>query len=372
MEVEVHESGLVLSKYLPDLENKLQLVANSASFILDVRLRMQARVSDYKTLVSNTQSWLDSLLLKMEGLEKGGCISCKQKVDKICSISQEFNTDGDNKLSNVRDTANDIIKGISNVDTQMIEDQLKGLERRFSEVKKRIVRKKSCLETVKTGLEDFYKDLNSYVEDLKQKSMNCNALQDYEVSPIEIEMTKLKGWLKEMDAKKTTLNSLDRRLATIQSELEVEELQKAQGELADMSKQYASVCDGLKSNISLLNKGLVARKQFADEVENVRNWVKRVSNELSESTTAPLASSDVNRKLNHLKECEKLVEDFNNSTFRELKKDATNLELECSPEKAQSLRDFVIGKTFKAFINVFYKQWILILGYFNRFGAGFA
>lgn len=341
-EIEAQEAALIEGKYLPDLQQKLDQLDQDVSSIIDRRLDVHAKITDYRTLVNNTQAWLDGFMTKLEPLEKGSGLACKTKVDQIAGIIKEFD-EGAPRLEEVKGTAQQIMSSISNVDANMVEEQMKALERRFGEIKKRIQRKQQILETALKSYADFCNDLDICQQDIHKKRLAQvqGSKIGYEVPPAESMLSATKANLKDLESQQAVLGTLERRLTTLQPELEDAEIREAEDKLQKVIQEQADLCEEMRKQVSTLNDALQSRKKFMDKVESVKHYTNRLSAEISEIRTIPLLSADVEKRLALLKRHENAVRDFQESQLAEVKKEAIGLEKDCNDEQRQKLQQLI-------------------------------
>ncbi|ODN01313.1 Nesprin-1 [Orchesella cincta] len=340
-EIENQESGLIQGRYLPDLQQKLNDLDNDVSNIISSRLGVHAKITDYRTLVSNTQAWLDGFMSKLEPLEKGSGLPCQTKVEQVADIYKDFDV-GASRLDDVKSTAQQIMSSISNVDANMVEEQMKALERRFGEIKKRIQRKQQILETALKSYQDFSNDLDTCQLDVTNKKLaHIGSKIGFEVPPAEAMVSATKTNLKDLESQQAVLGTLDRRLTTLQPELEDSEIRDAEDKLQSVIAAQAELCDEIKKQMAILNDALAMRKRFMDKVENVRLYTSRLSADIAEIHTIPLLSGDVEKKLNMLKKHENAVRDFQDTQLADVKKDAAVLEKDCDEDQARRLKSMI-------------------------------
>lgn len=297
-DLDVQESGLVQEKYLPDLEMKLVNLESEAKKVIDGRLDSHAKIEDYRTLVSLTHNWLDGIANKLQTSEKGAAgLLCQQKIDLVKNIGLEF-TGGYKKLADLNEKAADITKDVSSIDSQAVQEQLSGLDRRFAEMRKRIDRRNQLLESTNKNFENFKKDLG-----------RCKALEGfspnmkigYDVQSAEALQATLKSKIKDLDGQQVILSTLERRLNSIRPELEVKEIKDAEDELTAVIGHHSALSDELRRTTLGLNDALISRRKFLEDTERVKGWTGRLSNDLVESSTHPLHAVDVEREINELK-----------------------------------------------------------------------
>lgn len=342
-EIEAQEAAIIQGRYLPDLQQRIEQLDRDVTSIIDSRLGVQVKITDYRNLVSKVQSWLDGLMNKLEPLEKGSGLPCKTKVEKIAGIMTEFET-GAPKLEEVKNMAQQIMSSISNVDANMVEEQMKALERRHGEIKKRIQRKEQILETALKSFDDFLNDLNTCQQECQMKK--TGHVQDskigYEVPPAESMLATTKANLKDLESQQVVLNTLDRRLTSLQPELEESEIKEAEEKLQKVVHEQGELCEELKVRVGVLNDAVLIRKRFMDKVDSVRLYTTRASAEISsEIQTIPLMSSDVEKRLTMLKRHENAVREFHDTQLADVQKQATGLEKDCDEEQSRKLKQMI-------------------------------
>lgn len=272
-EVEIQEAGLVKVKYQPDLEQKLTSLDSEVSKVIDARLSIHGKINDYRAYLASTQAWLDELSNKLEPLEKGGGLILAKKVEYVNQILVEFDG-GSTKLDEVKKSANEIMSSVSNVDCQMVEEQIKSVDRRFGEMKKRISRKQQILGTTVQSYEDFKKDLDTCKQEIESKSaIDLDMKVGFEANSLESYHQSLKASLKEIESKQAVLDTLDRRLTTLQPELEEVEIIEAENALANVLKIHSAACESIRAQLGSIADALGSRKRFMERIGKVLEYL---------------------------------------------------------------------------------------------------
>lgn len=137
---------------------------------------------DYRASLAEAHKWLDSVVKRMENLEKGSPMSldCHQKLKGILDLASELDAQGNQKVEDVKKLADQVFQCVSNLgkyhvndpqflefitstrltfpfllcsESQQVSEQLKSLERRENDIAKRVQRKAHMLETTKKNFE---------------------------------------------------------------------------------------------------------------------------------------------------------------------------------------------------------------------------
>lgn len=74
-------------------------------------------MDDYRGNLAEAHQWLDSIVKRMENLEKGGPLSldCNQKLSGIQDLASEIDTQGNQRIEDVKKLADQVIDVVSNL-----------------------------------------------------------------------------------------------------------------------------------------------------------------------------------------------------------------------------------------------------------------
>jgi DNA repair exonuclease SbcCD ATPase subunit len=187
---------------------------------------------------------------------------------------------------------------------------------------------------------------------IEEKMIEGGAKRGFEIGPMEEHHQRLKAALKEVEGKQTILDTLDRRLTTLNPELEEEEVIQAENALTDVVKLHASACDALRKKLKELAEELGSKRKFLDKLERAKSWISKMGGELEDSQPVPLNASDVSKKIELLKKHQSAVKDFEDGPISEIKREADGLQKECTPQQQNELQTVILG--------------ILLLFYFEK------
>lgn len=81
-------------------------------------------IEDYRTHLQDIHSWFDSLVKRMEVLDKGSGLDCTQKLAVISEIGSEFESQGGNRVGEIKRLAGAVVDVVSNLESQQVEEQV--------------------------------------------------------------------------------------------------------------------------------------------------------------------------------------------------------------------------------------------------------
>ncbi|XP_071454288.1 muscle-specific protein 300 kDa-like [Hetaerina americana] len=326
------------------LGSQLSQLEDDLNNVISKKQMAQGVIEDYRNSAHDLSIWFDQLLKEMEALEKGNGLDCSQKLAVISDISKKFDS-GDNKMGDLKEKANVVINEVSNLDSQQVEDQVKSLERRHNDIQKRIHRKAQVLDKTKKGFDSAEQDigeLGNWVSDV-QSQIRTFPLLGYERKPAEERQQAIKGLIKDAEGKQVLLQSLEKRINNMQTELENPELQSLENSLKSVSNSHSDLRSILDEEMDKVSTGLENRKRFEKSLDDVRKWLKLKLGELKKlGAKTPLLSSVVDQDISLCKVFENEIKDYGDNNINELQKQANSLLKECEDPAKKQLND-VIG-----------------------------
>lgn len=330
----------------PNLEELLNNLEEDLIIVIANKEHAQKITEDYRKSLADAHQWLDSNVKKMESLEKGSTpvLDCYQKLCGIQDLANEINTQGNQRIEDVKKLANQVIDLVSNLDSQQVEEQIKSLERRRSDLFKRIQRKTQALETTKQGVENIKQEIqqmrdwiNSKLNDLKTpEAVGLHSKQ------VKDKIQGLKSLIKEVDGKQVVIELMDKRLSNLAAELEPKEVSQIETGLKALTKEHGDLTTGLKGELDKLHAAEMAREKFETSLDSIKNWIKNKSEQVSKiGSYIPLKSSDVQQQILESKELVADIEKFGETVLSDEEKLGNSFNKECSNEDKEKLQDLM-------------------------------
>lgn len=84
----------------------------------------QKTIELFRKNVQDIHDWFNTILKRMEVLDKGSGLSCPEKLKAIIELTNEFNNLGPKKLEDVKNIVTDVINVVNNLDSQQVEEQV--------------------------------------------------------------------------------------------------------------------------------------------------------------------------------------------------------------------------------------------------------
>lgn len=226
----------------------------------------------------------------------------------------------------------------------IFHSQLKSVERRNNDIAKRLQRKAQVLEiTYKEidGTRQEIEDTHNWVVQKINSIKNPEPL-GYESKAAKERQQELVFLLKEADGKKTFIDSLEKKVRSIQNELESPEQGQLETSLANLTSEQKQLTALVKAEIEKVGNAMQARKKFESDLEKAHAWLKSKVSEIRKlGGYAPLKVAKIEKDLEEHRIHESGIKDFGENRLNDLQKQGNNLLKECSPEDRESLQALI-------------------------------
>lgn len=304
----------------------------------------QSVIEDYRQANKEMHNWFDTLIKGMDILDKGSGLSCAQKLTAINELKSEFEKNGPLKMADLKEKASAVTDVISNLDAQQVEEQLKSIERRYNDVSKRIDRKAQIVELTNKGFDGAKNEIDQVHDWVKEKITDLQKPEPlgFESKSIEGRQQKLKGLIKEAESKQVLADTLEKRVANMQSELEPVEQTQLESSLRNLSADQKKLNGMLKTELERQSQAAQARKSMENDLEKAKSWIKAKLLEVRRvSGYLPLHSSDVEREIQLNKKYDSDIKDFNDNTLNDVIKQSNSILKDCSEEDRDHLKKLI-------------------------------
>ncbi|GAB0095245.1 nesprin-1 [Sergentomyia squamirostris] len=304
------------------IEDRLDKLEDDLMAAIAKKKDDQAIIDDYRKCTQATHGWIDEFIQRMDVLDSGSGLSCAQKLATIQKIKDEFDSASPGKLASFKDVAGRTIEVISNLDAQQVEEQTKGVDRRFNDISKRINRKIQVIESTNKGLDNLKNDIDNCHNWIKSSIAELSG-QEEKAENADTKLAHLKNQLKQAESKQPIIETLEKRLNNIQSELEPIEVLQLQTEIQNVKADEQKLKDLLKAEIGSCGKEIQLRKAIDDNLEKASEWLR--ANKPVIEKENPLSVADLEVKLHHCKKNEQDLKDFKDGVLSDLDKHSTAL-----------------------------------------------
>ncbi|KAK6636175.1 hypothetical protein RUM43_009828 [Polyplax serrata] len=330
----------------PHLGDMLNTLEEELMAVIAKKERAQQITEDYRKNLADAHQWLDSIIKKMENLDKGSSptLDCYQKLNGIHDLSNEINTQGNQRTEEVKKLANHVVDLVSNLDSQQVDEQIKSLERRHSDIFKRIQRKAQALESTKQGVENINQEIQQIRDWIKSKldGLKTPEALGFNSKQVKDKIQALRSLVKEVDGKQVVIDSMDKRLNNLATELEPKEVGEIETALTSLTKEHCDLTTGLKGELDKLHNADSAREKFESDLETITNWMKNKYEQVNKiGAYAPLKSCDIQQQISENKALINDINKFGETTIADQEKLGNSFNKECTKADKKKLQDLM-------------------------------
>ncbi|XP_017768073.1 PREDICTED: nesprin-1 [Nicrophorus vespilloides] len=329
-----------LEKMLDNLERELCEVISQKQADQDV-------IDEYRQNIQTINNWFDNLIKRVDAVDKGSGLTCLQKQSALEELQAEFDDQGPKRVDEVKRLAALVLEFVNNLDSQQIEEQMKGVDRRYKDITKRLQRKAQVLETTRKGIDDTRNEIEQARLWCKERlsELNKPTSLGYESRKAEERLTSLKSLLKDADNKLVLKETLSKRVSNMMNEIEPSEQNQLEASLKNLGLEQVQLVEKIKSEMDRITAACNTRRNLEANLEKAKAWLKAKNNEIRKlSGYLPLKSHKVQQEIAQHNKYEKEIRQFNEGDLNDLLKLGNNVLKECDEEdriRLQQLLDEV-------------------------------
>uniref|UniRef100_A0A1B0C1F9 KASH domain-containing protein n=1 Tax=Glossina palpalis gambiensis TaxID=67801 RepID=A0A1B0C1F9_9MUSC len=298
-------------------------------------------IDSYRQSAQDMNNWFDSLIKRMDVLDKGSGLNCAQKMTAITEVKKEYEEQGPQKLQDLKSKAAQVAEIISNLDGQQVKEQMKSYDRRYLDLGKRLDRKAQLLDVTNKCVEAIKAETDQLQNWVKEtlKSLQTPALLGYEPKSGEARQHTIKSIMKEAESKQSLTDALEKRIANMQSELEPAEYAQLGSALRNLNTEQKNLSAAIKLEMEKALEATRLRKIFENDLEKARNWLKaKISKVRQLPGYHPLTALEVENKLQENKRFDDEAKQFNDTVLSDLQRQAINIMKDCPETEKASLQ----------------------------------
>lgn len=338
-----------LSNQLPDdevseMEKRLDDLETFLMNQIERKASNQEIVNNYINAVNNSKKFFDDLSHQLELLDGPCGLNCDQKYNKANSLKEDFETKVPVLKSDVQEKGAKVLEVISNLDAQQVDDYMKSLQRRENDLRKRMERKLQLLDLNKKNLDKLNSEIELtkfFFDDNIEKMQTLHAL-GYKTKPIETYLQSLKNLGKDIENKQAFIDSLNKRLMNMSSEIDSSEQQKFKQTIGDVQKKQKKLMDLLKAENGRAQQGLNHAKNLENSFEIIRNWInnQKAQNE-QKAIVISFVPSSADYEVQEYRKRLQNIKEFSDGVLKDAIDQASTIKEQCEENDKAELQKTV-------------------------------
>lgn len=324
-----------------DVEGRLDNLETALLEEIERKQNNQGIIDLYLNSLNDARKWYDGLARRLENLDGSGKMDCKQKLNDINTIRRDFEDNCEKIKDKIKDAGVKVNDVISNLDAQQVDDHLKSIQRRENDIKKRIERKMQILDLTNKNLEKIKSEIDQtkhFFNDNLEKLQKPQPL-GYASKPIEAHLQGSKNLLKDVENKQLFVETLNKRIANMQAELDNAEQNQLREAMHDLAKKEKQLTAGVKNEISRITQCLNNAKSLENNLDQIRNWINDQKAACENKTLiVSLSPASIEYEVQEFKNCLKNIKDFSDNTISDTMQQIEGIKEECNEEENNELQ----------------------------------
>lgn len=326
---------------IADIEKRLDALESFFFNQIERKRNNQDIIDDYIKAISESKGFFDSVVHRLEMLDGPCGMNCEQKLNETNSIKSEFELKASQLKEKIQSLGAKVFEMISNLDAQQVDDQLKSFQRRENDIKKRIDRKIQLLNLTNRNREKLQSEIDQarYFLDDNIEKMDKSFFLGYKPKPIESYLHHLKNLAKDIENKQALVESVNKRIVNIQSELDNKEQQKMKQSINDLYKKENKLMSLIKSGNAKATNGLNNAKRLENNFDIIQSWIndQKAHNE-SKALVISFAPSAIDFEVQEYKNHLQNIKDFSDGILNTTIDQVTAIREQCDASENEELQ----------------------------------
>ncbi|KAH8027179.1 hypothetical protein HPB51_003621 [Rhipicephalus microplus] len=324
------------------LRDRLHQLEAQVSQVAGTRATQLETLEEYNTLAGQVDVRLNAVESSLDSTQRPTVGDAKQRLQTLNVLLDEVNSIGGD-VADLRGKIAVLTKCLEPDDKAKCDDQLKCLEGKCDELRKRILRRTKSLDLIQSGLDALYSEAATTEKWLLEKQASLEQLPNpgYQSASVEAALQGIKAEQRQVENKRAVVQDFEKRIESFSHELDSLDAQQLEQMMQDLKTRFADLLNLLASHTGSLTELLNKTCRLDDELEIVRQWLREKEQDLRRVGAPAQDADDARNLLSSVQAMQKEVKNFEETRLAGLVKLAKDLEPGCEPEDCAALQKLV-------------------------------
>lgn len=167
-ELEIKQMNLAPDMADSDIRERMNRLEEEVTNLIDSRTVVIQLIEEYRSKLQHVYGWFDTIIKQLEKCDKSDSQDSLKKSVEVQQLWSQFE-DTRPLLDELKMKAGDVMLELSSLDIQQVEEQLRSVEKKYSDLQKRVGKKMQVIEMTRKGYEDSKSDILHLQEWVKEK-----------------------------------------------------------------------------------------------------------------------------------------------------------------------------------------------------------
>jgi nesprin-1 len=328
---------------IENFEKRLDALETLLLQICDNKGKNESLINEYLKNINESKALFDKFTQNLEVLDEPYGNN-EQKVNDLLAIKKGFESEMGCLKNKLQSNCEKIMKIVSHLDAQQVDDQLKALHRRENELMKRIDRKMQLLDLISKNMEKVKLDIDQsrLFFDENVEKLSQSLLLGYMSKPIENFISNLKSLSKDTENKQSFIESMTKRILNMQSDVGAVELQKLKQSINDLQSKEKTLQDLIKAKLNQCQLHLGSSKDLENNVDVIKVWVNEQGSFIESNPIAiSFAPSAIDYEMKEQHDRLDRIREYKNSILESTKANASSIKEQCDDDGKRELENII-------------------------------
>ncbi|XP_037575542.1 muscle-specific protein 300 kDa [Dermacentor silvarum] len=257
------------------LRDRLHQLEAQVSQVAGARATQLETLEEYNTLAGQVDVRLTAVESSLDSTQRPTVGDAKQRLQTLNVLLDEVNSIGSD-VGDLRGKIAVLTKCLEPDDKAKCDDQLKCLEGKCDELRKRILRRTKSLDLIQNGLDALYSEAATTEKWLQEKQASLEQLPNpgYQSTSVEAALQGMKAEQRQVENKRAVVQDFEKRIESFSHELDSLDAQQLEQMMQDLKTRFADLLSLLASHTDSLTELLNKTCRLDDELEIVRQWLR--------------------------------------------------------------------------------------------------
>ena len=170
-----------------DVRCKMNSLEEEVNDTIDMRSEVIASIEEYRGKLKAVYAWFDTIIKQLEKCDRADQPDSRRRTDDIQQLWNKFK-EANNKVDELTEKATEIKPKLSSLDNQQIDEQLRSVQKKYADLKKRVTKKKQIIEMTRKGFDEARRNTENLLEWLEEKVEFLDDLPSLGYSSKDVEL----------------------------------------------------------------------------------------------------------------------------------------------------------------------------------------
>ncbi|CAH1803087.1 unnamed protein product, partial [Owenia fusiformis] len=320
---------------IEEIQNGHKSVLERIDKLISSRSDWLSEILDYHTQFKDLNANVEKLETDIERIHNDIDVTVADRAEEIKRVS--FQLSGlEDQLGNTKARAESVQGSVSKHDDQLVQDQIRDLEQRFTELSKKTKDQLAECDTILVNYDTIIVDLDSYsvwMQD-KQTKLEAGTLCSYKMEEAISRQQHIECLVEELETKEDEVDELVVRGEDLRGNLSRHERDIIDRQLQTLRLDHHKLLEKSRDECKLCSRAVEVRTELHALIEKISVWLEEREKVVSCLEPMKLRSSEIQEQINKNKAVLSEISAFEVNLVRLEKQ---TCELECSEESKPEL-----------------------------------